>query len=75
MADVEDFTDWLAIGLDKGWISDVSCFCHDQVPMTSEEEMDWEESGEVCIPVVRLWGPEGQSLQQGDVAQLRESRP
>ena len=52
-----DFQDWLAKGVKAGWVSDVVCETHDGLPMTDEEQNQWEEGFDPCLPAVRVWGP------------------
>lgn len=55
MAEIE-FSDWLQVGIDQGWISDPFCNTHDGDPyMTEEEEKEWEDGGDPCMPVVKLF--------------------
>lgn len=51
----EDFWAWLAVGVEKGWVAEGVCQTHNVVPMTEEEVADFEEGGDPCIPVVRVW--------------------
>jgi len=47
--------EWLQIGIDKGWITEPFCNTHDGDPyMSAEEELQWEEGGDPCMPVVKL---------------------
>ena len=49
------FSEWLEIGLEKGWVSEPACSTHDGTPMTEEEELEWEQGLDPCLPVLRLW--------------------
>lgn len=53
------FGDWLTYGIERGWVSDIVCDTHDGIPLTDEEEDQWEEGGDPCAPVVRVWGEDG----------------
>lgn len=46
---------WLKQGIARGWCSESVCATHDGLPNTPEEEQEWEEGGDPCIPGVRLW--------------------
>lgn len=47
--------EWLQIGIDKGWVTEPFCNTHDGDPyMSAEEELQWEEGGDPCMPVVKL---------------------
>lgn len=54
-----DIHEWLRYGIDKGFCTDSVCGTHDWVQMTEEEEKDFDEGGDPCIVIVRLY-PEGQ---------------
>jgi hypothetical protein len=52
---IEEFYDWLEIGIANKWISEPFCYTHDGDPyMTEEEEKEWEEGGDPCAPVIRI---------------------
>ncbi len=51
-----EFHDWLNLGIEKGWISPPFCNTHDGDPyMSEEEEKEWEDGGDPCLPVVKLF--------------------
>lgn len=47
--------EWLEIGITSKFCSNPECQTHEMVPMTPEERAEFEEGGDPCIPVVRLW--------------------
>jgi len=51
------FDKWLQMGIDNGWISEGVCATHDILPMTEEEEHDFDDGGDPCIPAVRVYIP------------------
>jgi len=51
----EKFVLWLEEGVERGWISSPVCSTHDGLPGTAEEDMDWEEGLDPCVPAVRIW--------------------
>lgn len=53
-----DFWEWLDLGKEKGWVSDVWCVTHDGFLFTDEEYSEFEDDHDVCMPVVRVWGQE-----------------
>ena len=55
MSEDLEFYDWLKIGRDKGWCSDIVCDTHEGLPMTDEEMEGWEFGNDDCIPAVRIW--------------------
>ena len=46
--------DWLLLGIKKGWCSPPACSTHDLIPMSAEEEAEWEEGNDPCQYVVRV---------------------
>jgi len=50
-----DYFDWRDYGINKGWISEPNCYTHDSAPMTTEEAMEFDEGGDPCIPMFRIW--------------------
>jgi len=52
---IDDFQVWFSQGLEKGWISDVTCATHDGIePISEEEAKEWEDGGDPCQFVVRI---------------------
>jgi hypothetical protein len=51
----EEFEKWILIGIERKWISDVVCAIHEGLPNTEEEEKDWEDGYDTCIPGIRVW--------------------
>jgi hypothetical protein len=49
------FHEWLALGVSKGWVSDQQCGTHEGIPSTTEEEQEWEDGGDPCQVVLRVW--------------------
>jgi hypothetical protein len=47
--------DAMLIGINKGWISEPSCYFHDGFDITEEEDKEMEEYGETCISVSRYY--------------------
>lgn len=52
---LNDFYEWLEWGINKKWVSDVVCNTHDGLPMTDEEQNEWEEGGDPCTHGIRVW--------------------
>lgn len=50
-----DFYEWLKVGVDNKWVTDVYCDTHDGYQMTDEEAKAWEDGEDPCIPVIRVW--------------------
>jgi len=47
--------EWIKLGYDNGWMSIPSCYYHDMLPLSDEEEADLEEDGETCVTVARIY--------------------
>lgn len=52
----QDFSKWVAEGIDRGWISEPYCNTHDGGTeyMSEEELTEWDEGGDPCCHVLRL---------------------
>jgi hypothetical protein len=46
---------WLWFGMKRNWISAPVCSTHDWVDQTEEELEEFDEGGDPCITVVRVW--------------------
>jgi hypothetical protein len=47
--------EWMEFGIQKGWVTEPFCNTHDGDPyMTEEEEAEWEEGGDPCMPVFKI---------------------
>lgn len=51
-----DFAFWLRIGIEKGWISNTYCSTHDGLPLSPEEETQFDEGFDPCCFCVRVLG-------------------
>ena len=51
------FDEWLEIGRANKWISHSVCSTHDIIPVTKEEDAEFEEN-DPCIHVLRLFESE-----------------
>jgi hypothetical protein len=52
---VDPFWRWLDEGIEAGFCSQPVCNTHDGLPSTEEEDRDWEDGGDPCVPAVRLY--------------------
>lgn len=48
------YNQWIAIGIEQGWCGPAVCYTHDGLPLTIDEEEDFEER-DPCIHIVRLY--------------------
>lgn len=52
---IDEVWEWLQVGIDKGWVTEPFCNTHDGDPfMTEEEEKEWEDGGDPCLPVIKI---------------------
>ena len=49
------YNQWIAIGIEQGWCGPAVCYTHDGLPTTVPEEEDFEDGGDPCIHIVRLY--------------------
>lgn len=61
----DDFEEWLAHGIEQGWISEGHCDTHDMLPMTDAEE-DLAEQGKLTVAEVPLVDAEVDEFATGD---------
>ncbi len=55
IADKTEVWEWMEFGIQKGWVTEPFCNTHDGDPyMTEEEEAEWEEGGDPCMPVFKI---------------------
>ena len=55
----KDFQEWLDYGYKQGWcLPTVVCQTHDGVPMTANEEEEFNDGSDPCIHVVRFFDSE-----------------
>ena len=50
------FDEWLELGILLKFCSEPECDTHGSPAMTKAERIEFEEGGDPCVPVVRLWG-------------------
>lgn len=50
----DDIGDWIAHGVERGWVT-AACATHDGIPMTPDEEEQWDDGLDPCQPVLRVW--------------------
>ena len=49
-----DFSEWMQIGRDNDWVSEIVCDTHDGVPMSEAEWEEFEEN-DPCISIMRVY--------------------
>jgi len=50
--------EWYDYGLEKGFIGPAVCQTHDGAPTTLQEDEEYEEGGDPCIFVIRMYEDE-----------------
>lgn len=58
MNDEMSFEEWIEEGYVRGWIGPPICHTHDGVPMSDEEDEQFEAGADPCIHVLRLYEDE-----------------
>lgn len=53
-----NFEDWLKKGYEMGWIGPPVCQTHDGIPLTTEEDKEFDDGGDPCVHVLRLYEDE-----------------
>ena len=49
------FDEWIAHGITQGWCGPPVCNTHDGTPTTQEEDDDFDDGGDPCIGIIRLY--------------------
>lgn len=49
------FNEWLKIGVDNGWCGVPVCSTHDGIPTTEAEDAEFNDGGDPCIHVIRMY--------------------
>lgn len=50
-----NFDEWMGYGISKGWCGPPVCSTHDGIPSSIEEDEMWNEGGDPCIHIVRMY--------------------
>ena len=50
-----NFEEWLKKGYEMGWIGPPICQTHDGIPLTSEEDAEFDGGNDPCVHVLRLY--------------------
>ena len=52
------FGQWIQVGVQRKWCSEIACQTHDGAPLNFLEEAAFEDGDDPCVPIVRIWGDE-----------------
>lgn len=56
------FDEWMEFGIRMGWCGPPVCSTHDGIPMSEDEESMWEQGGDPCIHIIRMYEDEQQKI-------------
>jgi hypothetical protein len=60
--EVDKFNEWLAYGMSMNWAGPPVCETHDGTPTTIDEDDIFEEGGDPCLHIIRLYDSKEQRL-------------
>jgi hypothetical protein len=49
------FDVWIQEGIKAGWCGPAVCYTHDGLPTSEPEDYDFEEGGDPCLHIIRLY--------------------
>ena len=49
-----DIYEWIQYGVERKYCSSPVCSTHDGLPMTDEENVQWDDGGDPCVHALRL---------------------
>ncbi len=50
-----DFDEWIRVGMEQGWCGPPLCATHDGTPTSAGEDEQFDEGGDPCLHVIRLY--------------------
>ncbi len=50
-----DFETWLEEGIKHGWCGPAVCYTHDGLPTSEPEDAEFEDGGDPCMHIVRMY--------------------
>lgn len=53
-----EFDEWMKIGIESGWCGPAVCYTHDGLPTSESDDEEWENGGDPCIHIIRLYEDE-----------------
>lgn len=59
---VGNFDSWIKVGLESKWVGPPVCSTHDGLPSTEDEDATWDEGGDPCIHILRLYVDELEAM-------------
>jgi hypothetical protein len=73
-----DRDEWLAYGMANKFCGPVVCETHDGMPLTEEEDNEFMEGSDPCVPVIRLYKDDLEAMlveQHHSPSQWRKNYP
>lgn len=61
-----EFNEWLEFGIKQGWCGPDVCYTHDGLPTSEAEDLEFEEGGDPCMHVIRLYEDSGHKKKVQD---------
>jgi len=52
---LNDFDEWIAVGIKNGWCGPPVCYTHDGLPTSSAEDSEFEGGSDPCMHIIRLY--------------------
>ncbi len=49
------YDEWIQLGISSGWVGPAVCYTHDGLPTTPEEDWGFDQGGDPCIHILRLY--------------------
>jgi len=49
------FDHWMKIGIEYGFCGPICCITHDGEPLSPDEEQEFEEGGDPCVSMLRVY--------------------
>lgn len=60
------FETWLEMGYKKNWVGPPVCSTHDGIPMSFDEDNEFNEGHDPCIHIMRLYESQGHKIEIED---------
>jgi hypothetical protein len=57
-----EYEEWLEYGWQQGWVSPPTCYTHDGLPMTEDEDEEFGEGFDPCVYIIRVYEDQNHRL-------------
>jgi hypothetical protein len=51
----DNFDKWLQVGIKNNWCGPAICYTHDGLPISERQSQEFEEGGDPCLHIIRLY--------------------